>query len=82
MNVEPTEILTTALALPDEERAALAYKLLESLKPPAALSADDPGFEPELERRVTAYEASETTASDWQDVSERLGDALRKKQPS
>ena len=82
MSVEPTEILTTALALPDDERAALAYRLLESLKPPTVMSEADPGFDSELERRVTADEASETTASDWQDVSERLRDALRKKQTS
>ena len=74
-----TQIYGTALALPKENRAELACQLLQSLKPPTALSDEEPGFSAELERRVEAYEAGETAASDWDDVSERLRQALLKK---
>ena len=74
-----TQIFGTVLALPEESRAELAYQLLQSLKPPAALSDEEPGFSAELERRVEAYEAGETAASDWDDVSARLRQALLNK---
>jgi putative addiction module component (TIGR02574 family) len=79
MSAEPAEILTAALSLPDDQRAGLAYKLLQSLKPPGLAGEDDPGLEAELERRVAAYDRGETTASDWQDVSERIRGALEKR---
>ena len=69
-----SEIYGTAMALPEQSRAELAYQLLQSLKPPAVLSDDDPGILMELERRVDAYEAGATSASDWDDVSARLKD--------
>jgi putative addiction module component (TIGR02574 family) len=46
------------------------------------LSAEDPGFAMELDRRVDAYEAGETSASDWDDVSARLRQALDKNGPA
>jgi putative addiction module component (TIGR02574 family) len=70
------QIFGTALALPDESRAELAYRLLQSLRPSEVLSEEDPGFSAELERRVDAYEAGETSASDWGDVAARLRQAL------
>lgn len=76
MSVEPTELLSAAMALPDDQRAGLAYKLLQSLKPPGVPSDADRALEAELDRRVTAYETGETTADDWQNVSERLRRAL------
>ena len=77
-----SKIYGTALALPEESRAELAYQLLQSLKPPAVLSEEDPGFSAELDRRVDAYEAGETSASDWDDVSARLRQALHKNGPA
>jgi len=79
MSVNPTEILTAALSLPDGDRAGVAYRLLQSLKPPGVLSDDDPELEAEIERRVAAYEAGETSASDWEEVSQRLRGQLEKK---
>lgn len=77
-----SEIYGTALALPEHSRAELAYRLLQSLKPPRGLSAEEPGFAAELDRRVDAYEAGETSASDWDDVSARLRQALDKNGPA
>jgi len=77
MSVDPSEILQAALSLPDEERAGVAYRLLQSLKPPAVMSDVDPALQTELERRVSAYEAGQTSASDWQQVSERLRKAFK-----
>jgi len=79
MSVNPTEILTAALSLPDGDRAGVAYRLLQSLKPPGVPSEGDPELEAELERRVAAYEAGETSASDWEEVSQRLRDQLEKR---
>jgi len=79
MSVDPAEILTAALSLPDGDRAGMAYRLLQSLKPPGVLSDGDPELEGELERRVAAYEAGETSASDWEEVSRRLRDQLEKR---
>jgi putative addiction module component (TIGR02574 family) len=71
-----TQLYETAMSLPDEDRADLAYQLLQSLRPPSGLGEASPDFEYELERRVQAYEAGETTASDWATVSARLRRAL------
>lgn len=77
-----SEIYGTALALPEQSRAELAYQLLQSLKPPRVQSAEEPGFAAELDRRVDAYEAGETSASDWDEVSARLRRALEKNGPA
>lgn len=74
------QLYGTALALPEENRAELAYKLLQSLKPSGILSDEEPRFSAELERRVKAYEDGETSASDWDEVSARLRQALESRQ--
>jgi len=76
MSIDPSEVLQAALSLSDEERAGVAYRLLQSLTPPAVMSDDDPALHTELERRASAYEAGQTSASDWEQVSKRLRDAL------
>lgn len=81
MSTEPAKVFDVALSLPEGDRARLAYKLLQSLKPPSALSVEDPGFEDELQRRAEAYDAGETSASDWDTVAGRLRQALRAGSP-
>ena len=71
-----SEIYAAAAALPEQSRAELAYRLLQSLKPPAVLSDEGSGFSTELNRRDDAYEAGATSASDWDDVSARLRQTL------
>lgn len=76
MTVISGSVFEAALALPDEQRANLAYQLLGSLRPVGALSEDDDHFDLELERRMQAYEAGETTASSWDEVDARLTKSL------
>jgi len=75
-----SQLYGTALALSEENRAELAYKLLQSLQPSGILSDEEPRFSAELERRVKAYEDEETSASDWDEVSARLRLALESRQ--
>ena len=72
MSSDSTDILGAALNLSDPERADLAYRLLQSLKPPEVVSDGDAKFEAELERRVEDYEAGRTSASDSDEVAARL----------
>jgi len=82
MNPASMHVFDVALTLPDDQRAELAYRLLQSLKPPGALCGDSPTCETELERRVRAYETGETTADDWANASLRLKQALEEGPPS
>jgi len=53
MSESAQQLLTAALQLPDDQRAEIAFRLLETLPPPEGiLSVDDPEFEEELERRA------------------------------
>ena len=76
MSTATDPVFDAALTMPEERRAALAYQLLLSLPQPSgsAISADD--FESELDRRVATYEAGDSVASDWKDVSDRIQSAL------
>lgn len=74
--IDTTEIYDAALALNPQERAGLAYKLLQTLKPAGVWGEDDPNLPGELERRVLAFERGETTADDWETVSGRINEAL------
>lgn len=79
MPINSSQVYGTALALPEDSRAELAYRLLQSLKPEDVLSKEAPDFSNELERRIKAFESGETSASDWDTVSERLRQALDKR---
>jgi putative addiction module component (TIGR02574 family) len=78
MSSSSSDILDAALGLSDQERAGLAYRLLQSLKP-AGVPAEDDAFDAELQRRVNDYEAGRTHASDWDEVAARLEAKLREK---
>jgi putative addiction module component (TIGR02574 family) len=80
--MEPTQVFHAALSLPEEQRADLASRLLDSLTPATGLSEDAPDFEDELERRVRAYESGKSSASDWDAVSARLHAALESREES
>jgi hypothetical protein len=46
------ELLEVALLLPDAERAAIAFQLIETLPPPSGqIALNDPDFLEELDRR-------------------------------
>ena len=76
MSTDSSHIFDAALGLSDDDRASLAYRLLQSLRPPGGCSDSDPDFECELERRVADYEAGRANASDWDDVASRVREAL------
>ena len=82
MSTDSANVFDAALGLPDGDRASLAYQLLQSLKPHAVMSEDDPNFVDELERRVAAYERGDSVAADWDDVALRLRHALGEKNHS
>ncbi len=82
MSSDSPGILGAALNLSDPERADLAYRLLQSLKPPEVVSDGDAKFEAELERRAEDYEAGRTSASDWDEVAARLSTKLKERKSS
>jgi putative addiction module component (TIGR02574 family) len=74
--MQSVQLYEAALGLSEDQRAALAYQLLQSLPPSSGSSEQSDGFFEELDRRVDAYEQGNTSASDWHDVSERIREAL------
>ena len=82
MSTDSPDIFDAALNLPDADRASLAYRLLQSLRPPGGISDGDAGFEAELERRVADYDAGKTEACDWDEVAARLRRTLRQRTSS
>ena len=78
MSLITERIFEDVLALPNDERAELAVRLLQSLdseKDPDAAEA----WAIEIERRCAALDAGETTLSDWHDVRRRIEKELLSK---
>jgi len=78
MTAQAQALLREALALPDEDRADVAAKLLASLDAPAT---DDPEtvqslWSQELERRAKRVLSGDATGEDWSSVRQRLADEL------
>ena len=82
MSSEAPNIVDAALSLSDTERAQLAYRLLQSLKPDDVLDERSPDFQEELDRRVADYDSGKTHASDWDDVAARMRESLKSRSPS
>jgi len=82
MSTDSSNFLDAALSLPDDQRASLAFQLLQSLKPPGVLNEEDAHFNSELLRRVKDVEDGKARVSDWDDVARRLRDALHEKRTS
>ncbi len=72
------KILQDVLALPENERAEIAARLLESLDS-GADSGIDEAWAAEIERRCVALDAGEAVASDWEDVRRRIETRLLSK---
>ncbi len=74
-------VLQDALALPEQERAEIAARLIESLD--VARDGDaaevEAAWAAEIERRCAALDAGTTSTTDWQDVRRRIkAEILRK----
>jgi len=71
MSLTAERILEDVLALPDDQRAELAVRLLQSLDCEADPDAEE-AWAAEIERRCAVLDAGETTLSEWQDVRRRI----------
>lgn len=78
MSLITERILEDALALPDDQRAELATRLLQSLDREVDLDAEE-AWAAEIERRCAALDAGETATSDWHDVRRRIEKELLSK---
>ena len=73
------EVLSLALALPAEDRAALAYEILHSLEPAESTPADwEQAWSAELQARAERLDRGETTARDWREVVSELRSGLKR----
>lgn len=72
------KILSGVLSLPDEERADIAVRLIESLDDGADARVDE-AWAAEIERRCAALDAGKAVTSDWEDVRRRIESQILKK---
>src|SRR5207247_1658522 len=70
-----------ALALPEDERATLADRLLDSL-PPEVPSQLHPAWRAELRRRATQVDSGEVKPVPWQEVRRQAWEALDQEGPT
>jgi putative addiction module component (TIGR02574 family) len=66
------ELLERALALPEDERAALADALLESLDADAPESVVDDALAAEIQRRVASIRAGTAVTMPWPEARRRI----------
>ena len=71
MSLTTERILEDVLSLPENQRAELAMRLLQSLDREIDPDAEE-AWAAEIERRCAAVDAGEITLSDWHDVRRRL----------
>jgi putative addiction module component (TIGR02574 family) len=62
------DVFTRALALPSNERAALARQLLQSLEAEPADSDWETAWAEELDRRIARLESGKAGTRDWREV--------------
>jgi putative addiction module component (TIGR02574 family) len=77
MNTTADSILGTVLALPPDERARIAAKLIASLD-----EGEDTGVETawaaEIERRIAEIESGEAETASWEEARARIRSKLAK----
>jgi putative addiction module component (TIGR02574 family) len=71
MNGKSHELLRSALALPEAERAELAASLIQSLDP-ATDEATDEAWAAEIQRRIDAIDRGEVQLVPWDDVMRNM----------
>ncbi|HUR83348.1 MAG TPA: addiction module protein [Thermoanaerobaculia bacterium] len=69
--IDTTTLLEQALSLPENERAKMAARLLESLDDEAQRDVDA-AWAAEIEQRCAAVDAGTLTTRDWKDVRSRI----------
>ena len=65
------KILQDVLTLPEDERAEIAARPIESLDHGVETDVDT-AWAAEIERRCAALDAGEAVTSDWEDVRRRI----------
>jgi hypothetical protein len=78
MPTEPTDVLSTALALPVRDRARLAHELLLSLDAGSDADAAEV-WVAGLEQRAREVRDGTVTTEDWATVRSRLADRWRRR---
>ncbi len=78
MPTEPTDVLSTALALPVRDRARIAHELLLSLDAGGDADAAE-AWVSELEQRAREVRAGTVTTEDWATVRSRLVNRWRRR---
>ena len=74
-----SDVLSAALALPAEERAEVAHKLLLSLEPGEPDLNADQSWAVEIRRRLLAIREGQSPLRDWDDVLEDIRQGLASK---
>lgn len=68
-----SEILDTALHLPDRERARIAERLISSLDPTVESGAEvELAWQEEVERRLAQIDRGEVQCVPWEEVRDQL----------
>jgi len=71
MSLTTERIFEDVLSLPEDQRAELAVRLLQSLDREIDPDAEQ-AWVTEIERRCAAVDAGEVTLSDWHDIRRRI----------
>lgn len=71
MSLTTERIFEDVLSLPQDQRAELAARLLESLDREVDPDIEE-AWATEIERRCAAVDAGATTLSEWHDVRQRI----------
>jgi putative addiction module component (TIGR02574 family) len=71
MTKQALELLQQALSLSDEERASLAYSLLESLDAPADENVEA-AWNEEIARRIADLESGKSKTVPWEEVRAQI----------
>ncbi len=75
MNAHTSQILKTALELPENEREEVAIELLESLSPDG--DADyDAAWEAEIQRRIDEMRSGRVQGIPWEEVRKKMRSKL------
>jgi putative addiction module component (TIGR02574 family) len=69
------QLLDEALRLPEQERAEIAARLIESLEREVDSDVDG-AWAAEIERRCAALDAGQAVTSDWNDVRRRIEEEI------
>ena len=78
MSAASHKILQDVLGLPEEDRAEIAARLIESLDEGSEGGVDE-AWASEIERRCAMLDAGQAVTSDWEDVRRRIEAQLLKK---